>query len=141
MNTIANPSPAKTIIFMVDDDDGMLNLIAAILDPAGYEVRPFHRAALALKEFPIVKPLLVITDYVMESMNGMDLIRECHRLNSGQKTILVSGTVDGRIFADSPVKPDLFLAKPFYPKELLDCVRKLTDGGIRPEKQMVLSGK
>ena len=125
MNTIANPSPAKTIIFMVDDDDGMLNLIAAILDPAGYEVRPFHRAALALKEFPIVKPLLVITDYVMESMNGMDLIRECRRLNPQQKTILISGTVDGEVFANAAVKPDAFVAKPYDVTQLVDMVRTM----------------
>ncbi len=49
----------------------------------------------------------------MGRMSGMDLIRECRRLNPRQKTILISGTVDGEVFADAPVKPDQFVAKPY----------------------------
>jgi hypothetical protein len=42
-----------------------------------------------------------------------------------QKVILISGTVDGQVFADSPVKPDRFLSKPYQIEELADCVRAL----------------
>jgi CheY-like chemotaxis protein len=58
-------------------------------------------------------------------MTGMDLIRECRRLNPGQKMVLISGTVDENVFADAPVKPDRFLTKPYQIHELTDCVRKL----------------
>jgi DNA-binding NtrC family response regulator len=54
------------------------------------------------------RPAVVLTDYAMGRMSGMDLIRECRRLNPRQKTILISGTVDEHVFADAPVKPDQF---------------------------------
>ncbi len=56
----------------------------------------------------------------MGGMNGMDLIRECRRLNPQQKTILLSGTVDEGIYADAPVKPDRFLAKPYQVHEFVE---------------------
>ena len=58
-------------------------------------------------------------------MNGMDLIRECKRLNPRQKTILLSGTVDEDIYADSPVRPDCFLAKPYQINKLVEVIRSL----------------
>jgi hypothetical protein len=39
--------------------------------------------------------------------------------------ILVSGTVDGQVFADAPVKPNEFLSKPYQIQELTECVRNL----------------
>jgi len=61
----------------------------------------------------------------MHSMNGMDLIRECRRIDPEQKIILVSGTVDETIYRDSPIKPDCFLAKPYPAKLLAELVKSL----------------
>ena len=58
-------------------------------------------------------------------MNGMDLIRECKRLNPRQKTILLSGTVDESDLRQSAVKPDRFLAKPYQINELVEVIHSL----------------
>ncbi len=85
----------------------------------------FRDPVAALKEMPAKRPEVIITDYAMGRMSGMDLIRECRRLNPNQKMILVSGTVDEHVFADAPVKPDRFLMKPYQLQEFTDCVREL----------------
>jgi DNA-binding NtrC family response regulator len=112
-------------VFVVDDEPMLLELAEAILTSAGWIVRTFRDPELALKAFSTVRPEVVITDYAMGRMTGMDLIRECRRLNPGQKMVLISGTVDENVFADAPVKPDRFLTKPYQIHELTDCVRKL----------------
>jgi DNA-binding NarL/FixJ family response regulator len=61
----------------------------------------------------------------MHQMNGLDLIRDCRRINPRQKVLLVSGTVDAAIYRDSPHKPDAFLAKPYQTQELVDAVKAL----------------
>jgi DNA-binding NtrC family response regulator len=61
----------------------------------------------------------------MAGMNGMDLIRECKRLNPQQKTILLSGTVDEGIYANSTDKPDQFLAKPYQINKLVEVIHSL----------------
>ncbi|HEY5346409.1 MAG TPA: response regulator [Verrucomicrobiae bacterium] len=117
-------APAPTI-FVVDDEVLLLELAETILSPLGCKVRTFTDPEMALKEFSVAAPAVVLTDYAMGRMSGMDLIRECRKLNPQQKTILISGTVDGEVFADAPVRPDLFVAKPYDVKNLVETVRKM----------------
>ncbi len=117
-------APAPTV-FVVDDEVLLLELAETILTPLGCKVRTFTDPEVALKEFPAAAPAVVLTDYAMGRMSGMDLIRECRKLNPSQKTILISGTVDGEVFAGAPVKPDLFVAKPYDVNKLVETVRKM----------------
>lgn len=112
-------------IFVVDDEPMLLDLAEAILRPLGYEVRTFRDPELALKEFSELHPEVVITDYAMGRMTGMDLIRECRRIKPGQKMVLVSGTVDEHVFADALVKPNQFITKPYQVQEFTDSIRAL----------------
>jgi CheY-like chemotaxis protein len=125
MNAAKSKSAEPPIVFVVDDEPMLLELADAILKPLGYQVRTFRDPELALKEFTTRQPDVVITDYAMGRMNGMDLIRECRRLNPRQKMILLSGTVDEHVFADAPVKPDQFLTKPYQIHDLAEHVRTL----------------
>ena len=118
------PKPVPTV-FVVDDELLLLELAATILSPLGCNVRTFTNPEQALKEFPEAAPAVVLTDYAMGRMSGMDLIRECRRLNPQQKTILISGTVDGEVFAGAAVKPDVFVAKPYDVNKLVDMVRTM----------------
>ena len=115
----------KPTVFVVDDEPMLLELAAVIIAPLGCEVRTFRDPETALREFAIARPDLVLTDYAMGRMTGMDLVRECRRLHPQQKIILVSGTVDEHVFADAPAKPDRFLAKPYQLQELSDAIREL----------------
>jgi DNA-binding response OmpR family regulator len=125
MNVPKAKNTRQPTVFVVDDEPMLLELAEAILKPLGYQVRTFRDPELALKEFPAAQPEVVITDYAMGRMSGMDLIRECRRLNPRQKMILLSGTVDEHVFADAPVKPDQFLTKPYQIQELAERVRSL----------------
>ncbi len=113
------------MIYVVDDEVTLLELAEAILNPLGHKVRTFTDPELALKEFEKDRPDLVLTDYWMPRMSGMDLIRECRRLNPEQKTVLISGTVDGAVFADAAVRPDQFVAKPYDIQSLKDLVTNM----------------
>jgi CheY-like chemotaxis protein len=120
-----NSSKIKTVVFVVDDEPMLLELAEAILRPMGFDVRTFRDPEQALKEFPDARPEVIVTDYAMGRMTGMDLIRECRRLNPKQKIVLLSGTVDEQVFADAPVKPNHFMSKPYQIHELADCIRTL----------------
>jgi len=125
MNVSGNNPAVKPTVFVVDDEPMLLELAAVIIRPLGCEVRTFRDPETALKEFSINRPEVVLTDYAMGRMSGMDLVRECRRLNPHQKIILVSGTVDEHVFTDAPAKPNHFLSKPYQLQELTDCVRDL----------------
>lgn len=122
----SQPKAAKNpLIFVVDDEPMLLELAEAILRPIGFNVQTFRDPEQALKEFPAANPEVIVTDYAMGRMSGMDLIRECRRLKPHQKIVLLSGTVDEHVFADAPVKPDVFMSKPYQIHELANCIRSL----------------
>lgn len=118
-------SPRK--IYVVDDEQMLLDLAKMILEPAGFQVCLFQDPEKALTEYKAAHspPDVLVTDYAMGGMNGMDLIRKCKQLRPEQKTILLSGTVDEGIYAQSPIKPDHFLAKPYQINKLVDVIHEL----------------
>ena len=119
----AGGSPAT--IFVVDDETMLLDLAVMILRPLGFTVRTFSNPKEALAEYPTARPVVLVTDYAMGEMSGLDLLRECRRINPKQKTILLSGTVDEQIYAGEPSKPDRFLAKPYQINDFIESVRTL----------------
>ena len=125
MNAPGEVTTRPATVYVVDDEPLLLELAVIILKPVGCEVQTFRDPEAALKQFATHLPDLVITDYAMGRMNGMDLIRECRRLKPHQKTLLVSGTVDEHVFADGIIKPDRFLTKPYQFRDFLNCVREL----------------
>jgi CheY-like chemotaxis protein len=112
-------------VFVVDDEPMLLELAAAILQPEGFDVHIFRDPRIALQEFKKVHPAIIVTDYAMGPMNGMEMIRECRRECPDQKIMLLSGTVDESIYLNETQKPDCFLAKPYQVQKFIEMMRQL----------------
>ena len=121
------PNNQPVTIFVVDDEPMLLEMAAMILEPLHFQVRTFRDPQTALAEYSAAdpRPALIVTDYAMHSMTGMDLIRECRRIHPKQKIILVSGTVDESICTKAEVKPDRFLAKPYQVSDFVALIQSL----------------
>lgn len=126
--TISAPkNQSRALIYVVDDEPMLLELAGVILEPLGYAVRTFRDPAAAIRTFSAANPApaLIITDYSMHAMNGLDLIKACRQIHRHQRILLVSGTVDEHVYRDSPDKPDRFLPKPYQAKDLIEAVESL----------------
>ena len=112
------------LIYLVDDEPMLLELGAVILEPLGYTIETFSSPETALRAFEVaeVKPALIITDYAMHEMTGLELAAACRRIRPEQKVLLVTGTVGPDVCRGAAVKPDGFLAKPYQSKQLVDAV-------------------
>jgi CheY-like chemotaxis protein len=127
----ANASPPAAhpgaLIYVVDDEPMLLELAVVILEPKGYRLQTFRDPAQAVQAFTEAapRPDLLITDYAMHTMNGMQLIQKFRALEPKQKILLVSGTVGEDIFEGSTDRPDFFIAKPYQAQQLADTVKKL----------------
>jgi two-component system cell cycle sensor histidine kinase/response regulator CckA len=117
----------RPLIFAVDDEPMLLELASMILQPQGFRVETFRDPLAAVRAFSLANPLpaLIVTDFAMHRMNGLDLIRDCRVIHPGQKILMVSGTVDESIYRDAPHQPDAFLPKPYSATELTAVVNKL----------------
>lgn len=121
---------APVTIFVVDDEPMLLEMAVMVLEPLHFRVRTFRDPQTALAEFSAAnpRPALIVTDYAMHSMSGMDLIRECRRIHPKQKIILLSGTVDENIYTKAEAKPDRFLAKPYQVSDFVTLIQSLATG-------------
>jgi len=115
----------KPLVYIVDDEVLLLELAAASLQPAGYETKQFQDPELALKSFLRTKPKpdLLLSDYAMGKMNGLELIEKCKEIKPELKSVLISGTAGAEILLTAPVKVDRFLGKPYQPAVLVELVR------------------
>ena len=119
----------RPLVFAVDDEPMLLELVTMVLEPLGCRVETFRNPAAAVRAFALAQPRpeLIITDFAMHAMNGLDLIRDCRRIQPQQKVLMVSGTVDETIYYDSPYKPNQFLAKPYPAAQLAEMVLALLE--------------
>jgi CheY-like chemotaxis protein len=126
---LTSHEPDRTVLYIVDDEPMLLELAAVILEPLGYEVWTFRDPVTAIAAFSKANPppALIITDYAMHSMNGLQLVQACRRIRPEQKALLISGTVDEDFFRNDPCQPDEFLAKPYKAKQLADLVSALVE--------------
>jgi CheY-like chemotaxis protein len=127
------PLQEKILIYVVDDEPMLLELATVVLEPHGYQMECFRDPESAFRAFASAprRPALIITDYAMHSMNGLELMAACRSLQPDQKVLLLSGTVDEQTYENENVKPDRFLGKPYQAKQLIEAVRALI-----PNKQL-----
>jgi CheY-like chemotaxis protein len=117
----------KPLIYLVDDEPMLLDLAEMALRGEACVLRKFHDPLRALDSFLKARPrpVLLITDYAMGKVSGLDLIARCKEAEPRLRTLLVSGTVGAEIILGAPVQVDSFLAKPYQPEHLAEVVRSL----------------
>lgn len=116
------------LIVVADDEMLLTEMLTAVLEDAGYEVLAAAHGKAALDLVKENQPRLLITDFMMPVMTGLELA-EALRQDS-QFTELPILLVTGAQGAVARRHPELFtqvLDKPYNIQKLLDIV-----GGIVP---------
>lgn len=110
-------------ILLCDDDDDVRRFIGEFLDSAGYTIHEVSgpEAALGILEHSAEIDLLIV-DYAMPGMNGLETIRQARRRRPGLRPLLITGHADA--MGTSTVGVPL-LRKPFAPAELARMVAEI----------------
>ncbi len=119
-------------ILIVDDSPTMLMSMQGLLERAGHSVKkaPSAEDAVAILKTGY-KPHLVITDYNMGKMNGIDLVREVRKMAGYQfiPVLLVTteSQQDRRVDAKAAGATG-WLVKPVQPDALLQVIKQVVPG-------------
>ncbi len=126
-------------ILLVDDEQSNLDALRKILKIEAYETLEARDGNAALRLFQSMGADLIITDYRMPGMNGMELLKAVRGLNSAVPVIMVTafGSVDDAVEAMKLGAID-FLGKPISRKSLLKVVQ---DSLVRKKHVKVNSPK
>ena len=121
-------------ILLADDDLKYSILLKRFLEKEGYEVTYTGNATMALEEFPAVKPDLVLLDINMPGKNGFEVAEKIREQDHNVLIFFLSDRSDknDRLKGFS-VKGNDYLAKPFYPEELLARIRERFEQNLSVE--------
>jgi signal transduction histidine kinase len=119
----ADVSKRRLTLLLVDDDFLISLSTAALLEDLGHEVVKASSGATALEVLESGKPVdLMITDYAMPGMTGVQLAEAARKLRPGLPILLATG------YADLPARTKLDLprlSKPYQQRQLAERITSL----------------
>jgi CheY-like chemotaxis protein len=120
-------------VLLVDDDPIVLQLESLIFRQANFHVLeadgPKEALRLAASNATID---LLVTDFAMPGMNGLELTREVRKLHPNVPVLVVSGSIEACCGPDDYPERFALLPKPFYCDDLLKQAAALLKPASRP---------
>ena len=109
----------KAHILVVDDDDGIRELVKEFLNKNNYLVSTAKSSEDALEKVKIIKFDLIVLDIMMPGKSGLEFtIENKKKLFTPILLLTAKGEVSERV-EGLEVGADDYLAKPFEPRELI----------------------
>jgi len=111
-------------ILVVDDEPLIRQLVARILEGQGHTALQCSDAATALA---VTEPLdLLIVDFVLPDMNGLELTAQLRDTRPTLPVILMSGYLPDPEL--TPPQPSTFMQKPMTPTAVIETVNAMLGG-------------
>lgn len=128
---IQEAGQALPSILLVDDSTNLRKLTAQSLRDRGFDVTTASSGAeaLALIEREPRRFDVIVTDFAMPLISGLDVIRFARNLRKDWPAIIISGYADATMIDDRPTDVPL-LAKPFSDAALVDNIFRAIEARI-----------
>jgi two-component SAPR family response regulator len=121
-------NPASKSIVLVDDEKSYTDLISQMLaDNLDCPVHAFTRPLEALRELPRLDPAVIVTDYFMPQLNGIEFVRQATPVVPGAVFVMITGhnltAYEDQIAELESLKG--FLPKPFGWRKLAEEILRV----------------
>ena len=125
-------------ILVVDDDEGIRNLVKKYLNENNYLVTTANSAEDAFEKIQIIKFDLIILDIMMPGKSGLEFIKENQKkLDTPVILLTAKGKADERV-EGLEVGADDYLPKPFEPKELILRIQNIIQKTKKSDQKRVI---
>jgi two-component system, cell cycle response regulator CpdR len=113
-------------ILITDDEAPVRALMAAILRQSGHDVIEARSAREALELHRQDPADLIVTDMLMQEMDGTELLRRVRASSPHTPVVAVSGGARGKFYLGMAkiLEAECVLEKPFTPDELLAAINE-----------------
>ncbi|HUR71345.1 MAG TPA: sigma-54 dependent transcriptional regulator [Candidatus Limnocylindrales bacterium] len=115
-------------ILIVDDEPFNLDLLEQELDELGFASERANNGAQALQKIARGNPALVLLDYQMPDMNGIEVLRNIRQTDKDLPVVIITahGSIERAVEAIKAGADD-FITKPFDPEHLAVVIKKALD--------------
>ena len=126
-----SPARAPERVLVVDDDDLILKALARILESSGFEARCYVSPEEALAHMEADAPVVVISDYMMPSMDGITFLKHARVRYPSAVRILCTAAEDFRVALQAVNSGEVFriVSKPWHQQELISTVAQAAEAG------------
>ena len=125
-------------ILVVDDDDGIRNLVKQYLNENNFLVTTANSAEDASKKIEVVKFDLIVLDIMMPGKSGLEFTQENkNSINTPIILLTAKSEVSERV-EGLEVGADDYLPKPFEPKELVLRIKNILNKTKRRDLKRVI---
>jgi len=129
-----------TKILIVDDDLALADVLAFTLRRAGFDIALAHDGLDALKQYERERPDLIVLDWSLPHMNGLEV---CCRVRANSTIPILMLTVhqaDDDVVTALEAGADEYITKPFSPRQLVARIRALLRRTGGESKEILRSG-
>jgi FixJ family two-component response regulator len=114
---------SRFVIFLVDDDEGVLKALSRLLTTKGFEVQAYSSASEFLSRHDRSAPGCAVFDVSMPDLNGLELQEALRTRGIERSVIFITGVGDipTSVQAMKAGAVD-FLSKPVNSQQLLDAI-------------------
>jgi DNA-binding NtrC family response regulator len=132
----------KKPLFIVDDDQDVLESLARALEDVDCRLQTFSNPQEALDALRKSPPPVLVTDLKMPGMDGLALLREVKAFNPDIQVVLITGhgSIDEAVAAMKQGAYD-FISKPFKTEEILAVIRRAFEKAALLEENFLLREK
>jgi CheY-like chemotaxis protein len=142
MTATPTGSEPGSLILIVDDNEMGLLARKQVLRELGHRVTVVSSAQEAIRRFTSEPFDLVVTDYKMPDMDGMEIIRRARAHNPAIPIILISGFTNALGLNESTTGADVVLQKSATEvSQLIRAVNRLLRKSLPPKKRVTLQKK
>jgi len=112
-------------VLIVEDDDDLREAIEVTLSLKGIECKIYDRAELALPQITPNYPDILITDFRLPGMNGIELLEEARRRSPDLPVVVMTAYADAKLAVEAlRAGARDFLIKPFMPEQLVEVISR-----------------
>jgi len=122
----------KPKVFVVDDESVISSTLELILASQGFDARSFSDPLTALNAAQYESPDLLLTDVMMQKMNGVELAIRIRKKSPSCKVLLFSGQVSViNLLAKAQAEGHNFefVYKPVHPAVLVEKINEVLQDG------------
>ena len=121
-------------VLVVDDEEGILELVDYHLRRAGFDVVLAHTGLDGYRMATETSPDLVILDLMLPDMDGFEVCRRIRRRSDVPVLMLTARTDDVDKIVGLEIGADDYVTKPFNPRELVARVPPFCAASVTPAK-------
>jgi DNA-binding response OmpR family regulator len=110
-------------ILIVEDEALIADSLTYLLEEAGYNVTVAADGREGLERVLEAAPNLIISDFMMPRMSGLEMIKRLRAAGNTTPVILLTAVPEANLPPEAGY--DLYFNKPYIEKRLLEGVRKI----------------